>query len=261
MKYSLHNIVSISYLKKADEIYIPYKDRRAIPDYAKKYPKTALVLEVPPATQWEFDELKEYYILSRERLTLCLPDMLDPRIEQIKSAGIPFFWGYTITSFYELQTLVNFGVSQARIGAPIFFDTDALKKFNITKRVIANVAHEGYIPGADGIVGSWIRPEDVDQYEGAIDILEFADSKSHKEEALYRIYAEQHAWPGKVDMIITNIDAPLAYNRMLPPEFTTARLNCRQRCMSGGACQLCHRYIKLADPELIKNYMETIQNN
>ena len=29
----------MDYFEKADEIYIPYKDRRAIPDYAKKYTK------------------------------------------------------------------------------------------------------------------------------------------------------------------------------------------------------------------------------
>lgn len=252
MKFSLHNRISAQYLRKADEIFIEYRDRKAIPDYAEKYPETALVLEVPPATQWEIDELKEYSILAQGRLTLCLPDMSDPRIINL---DIPFFCGYTVTTFYELKALVDLGASQVRIGAPIFFETDKLKKFDIAKRVVVNVAHDGYIPTMNGIVGSWIRPEDVDSYEGIFDTIEFADCKDTKEEALYRIYAEQKHWPGRVDMIITNIETD-AYNRMILEDFTSARKNCGQRCVSGGACHICERVLYLANPELIKNYIE-----
>ena len=39
MKYSLHlRTASPKYLHKADEIMVEYRDRRAIPDYIKKYP-------------------------------------------------------------------------------------------------------------------------------------------------------------------------------------------------------------------------------
>lgn len=254
MKFSLHNKQISTYLKKADEIVIAYKDRRAILDYAKKYPQAALVLEVPPATQWEMAELKEYSILSRNRLTLCLPEMTDPRIQELKDNNIPFFWGYTVGTGAELVALKNLGVSQVRIGAPLFFQTKVLKEFDVKYRVAANIAHEGYIPGMSGINGSWIRPEDIELYEDIIDTIEFADCDNAKEQALYRIYAEQKAWPGKVNMLISNIENDKAYNRMLPREFTEHRLNCGQRCASGGACQLCYRYFTLADKELIENY-------
>jgi hypothetical protein len=175
MKFSLHaRTSSVTYLNKADEIIIEYRDRRAIPDYAKKYPGAWLVLEVMPDTRWEMDEIKDYHILSKERLILCLPDLRDPRLADLKAAGIPFFWGYTITTFWELATAVAAGVSQARIGAPIFFDTQHLKNFHITKRVCANVAHDGYLPNMDGIPGPWIRPEDIEDYEDIFDIIEFA---------------------------------------------------------------------------------------
>jgi hypothetical protein len=59
-------------------------------------------------------------------------------------------------------------------------------------------------------------------------------------------------------MITTNIGNSVAYNRMLPEEFTKARLNCRQKCTTGGACQICYRYFSLADKELIKDYAETM---
>lgn len=258
MKFSLHlRTASPKYLKKADEIMVEYRDRKAIPDYAKKYPNAWIALEVTPDTPWEISEIKEYFILTREKLILCLPDMRDPRIEELKAAGIPFFWGYTVTTFWELEALVRLGVSQVRIGAPLFFDTERLNKFAVPKRVCANVAHEGYLPYVDGIPGAWIRPEDVEAYEDVFYIIEFADCKEHKEEALYRIYAEQKNWPGRVDMIITNIYTD-AYNRMIPPEFAAARKTCGQRCVAGGACRICHRLLTLADPELLRNYKENV---
>ena len=259
MKYSLHlRTASPKYLHKADEIMVEYRDRRAIPDYAKKYPNARIALEVTPDTPWEISEIKDYFILTQKRLILCLPDIRDDRIPQLIEAGIPFFWGYTITTFAELHALLRAGVAEVRIGVPLFFECDKLNKFDIPKRVCANVAHEGYLPFMDGIMGSWIRPEDVEQYEDTFDIIEFADCKEHKEEALYRIYAEQKNWPGRVDMIITNIETE-AYNRMIPEEFAETRKNCGQRCMSGGACRVCHRLLHLADPELIKDYQRTIE--
>lgn len=258
MKYSLHlRTASPKYLRKADEIVVEYRDRRALPDYAKKYPDAWFVLEVTPDAQWDFKEIKDYSILTKNHLKLCLPDIRDERIPQLIEAGIPFFWGYTITTFWELQALIAAGASEVRIGAPLFFECEKLKKFDISKRVCANIAHEGYLPFVDGITGSWIRPEDVETYDDVFDIIEFADCKEHKEEALYRIYAEQKHWPGRVDMIITNINTE-AYNRMIPEDFAAVRRTCGQRCASGSGCRICHRMLHLANPDLIRQYKEEV---
>jgi hypothetical protein len=255
MKFSLHaRLVAPAYRKKADEIVVEYRDRSIIIDYGKKYPNARIALEVAPDTQWEISAIKEAYALSRGNFIVCLPNMWDPRIAELKGAGIPFFWGYTVSTFWELAALETLGAAEARIGAPIFFETDKLKNFGIGKRVVANVANDGYLPCVDGTNGSWIRPEDVDAYEGIFDVLEFADCKEHKEEALFRIYAEQKQWPGRVDMIISNIQTD-AYNRMILPEFAEARKTCRQRCASGGACRICHRLLHLAQPDLIQEYI------
>ena len=256
MKYSLKNRQTAEYLKKADEILIAYKDRKALPTYAEKYPEAALTLEVPPATQWEIAEIKEYSILARGRLTLCIPEITLPIIAELAENNIPYFWGYTVTTATELASLEALGVSQVRIGAPLFFQTDILKRFNVKYRIAANIAHEGYLPIMSGINGSWIRPEDVELYEGIFDIIEFADCDNNKEQALFRIYAEDHAWPGQVEMLITNIEKTGAYNRMLPREFTEARLNCGQKCAAKGKCQICYRYFNLAQRDRIKEYAE-----
>ena len=258
MKFSLHlRTASAPYLRKADEIMVEYRDRKALPDYAKKYPNARFVLEVLPEVQWEISEIKDYFILTREKLALCLPDIRDPRVEQLKEAGIPFFWGYTVTTFWELKALIAAGVSEVRIGAPLFFDCGKLQRFDIPKRAYANIAHEGYFAHVDGVTGTWIRPEDVAAYEDTFTTLEFADCKEHKEEAMFRIYAEQHNWPGRVDMIISNITTE-AYNRMIPDQFAEARKNCGQRCVAGSPCKICHHILHLANPDLIREYKKEV---
>ena len=259
MKFSMHaRTASPPYLKKVDEIVVGYRDRRIIPDYAKKYPAAWVVLEVTPETQWEISEIKDYYILAKQKLKVCLPDIRDERVMELKEAGIPYFWGYTITTFWDLNSVIAAGVSEVRIGAPLFFQCDKLQQFDVKKRVWANIAHEGYFPIVDWVVGPWLRPEDVELYDDTFDTIEFGNCKDKQEEALYRIYAEQKHWPGKLDMIITNVNTE-AYNRLILEEFAEARKNCGQRCMSGGACRVCYRALNLADRELLQDYKENIE--
>ena len=53
-----------------------------------------------------------------------------------------------------------------------------------------NIAYYGYIPRENGIIGFWVRPEDVSYYEPYIDVFEFEDCDIKREQALYRVYAE-----------------------------------------------------------------------
>ena len=260
MKFSLSNNQTPAYLNKADEIYIKYKDRRAIPDYAEKYSAATLTLEIPPQTEWDFNEIKEYSILSKGKLKICIPEIRDERVAMLRNENIPFFWGYPISNGYELESMRAMGVCEVRVTAPLFFYGDLLRECGVPIRVTANVAHEGYIPGMNGIIGSWIRPEDVEVYEGIVDIIEFADCDMKKEQALYRIYAEQKNWPGRVDILITNISTT-AYNRMIPPTFAESRINCRQRCVHGGSCRICERLLYLADKERIQAYIDSVEND
>ena len=255
MKFCLSNRQTPAYLRKADEIWVKYNDRKAIPDYAEKYEGKSIVLEIPPQTDYDIKEIKEYFILSREKFSVCVPDIRREYIQQLKVENIPFFWGYAVATPYELEGLVAAGVCQARVAAPLFFQQDIIKKFNIPLRATVNVAHEGYFERRDGVNGTWIRPEDLYLYKETVEVVDFADCDINKEQALFRIYAEQHKWPGQLDLLISNLGASPT-NRMLPPELGKARLNCGQRCAAKGACRICYRYFTLADPALIKGYLE-----
>ena len=258
MKVCVSSRQQAEYMRKADEIRVASRDHRIIPDLAEKYPEADIILELEPGADADIPHeiLREYDILCRKKFIVCLNDISPETLAFYHDNDIRYFWGYSITTPYELESLSKFTkVCYVRVGAPLFFDVDLIAKYGIPVRHAPNVAHFGYLPQADGVNGTWIRPEDLALYEPIIGAIEFLGVELSAERALFRIYTEQKKWPGELKMIITNLGHD-GYNRMLDSELTTARMHCRQKCAAKGSCQLCWRALRLADPEKIRNYAE-----
>jgi hypothetical protein len=175
-----------------------------------------------------------------------------------KEIDAKFYFGYPISSFYDLRAAVACGVCYVRLDAPIFFQLDKVKELGVPVRVVPNVAYLDFIPREDGVCGTWIRPEDLDDYAEYIEVIEFEDCDNHKEQALYRIYIEQKAWPGELNDIISNLNYK-GTNRMIPPHtFGIKRAVCGQRCQETGRCKICYRTLDLANPTLLSDYREAM---
>ena len=254
MKFCLSSRQDHSYLVKADEIKVDYRDRRILPDLYEKYPEAKFILNLWQCDIEEVDlnEIKEYNILSKGRLTACINGNQYHYCQDIQ---LPFYFGFPITGFAELRSVADLGVTYVVLGEPLFFKMDRVKQFDIPVRAVPNVAHYNYLPRPDGVCGTWIRPEDVELYEPYIVTLEFEDCDKAKEQALFRIYAEQKNWPGELKDIISNFKYE-GTNRMLDSEFGKRRLICGQRCQETGTCQLCYRALRLANPQKIREYAE-----
>lgn len=261
MKFCLSSRQSAEYLRKADEIRVEYRDRKNIPDLAEKYPNATVILEIPPQTRWELDEIKQYSYLCKGKFICCLAHINDEGIPFLQEHNIPFFWGYEVTTPNELNLVKQIGVCYVLISGPLFFQQDLLVKKGVPARVMPNLANLYHFPSSFGTTGAWIRPEDLHLYEPAVAAVEFFAPDLKREQALFRIYAEQKAWPGQLHMIVENLgDTPT--NRMLPTEITLSRLNCGQKCEANGSCRLCYRYFALANEEKIKEYKaEVIDKN
>lgn len=258
MRYSLHSRVSSEYLQKADEIMVEYRDRNSIIDLVRKYPEADIVLDIGWEKDVDWQEVKRIHKLVLTKFYVCLADA--DQFIICKQLNIPFFYGYPISTYYELQGVLKLGVSYVRLAAPLTHDLVNVKKIcEVPIRAIPTVAYDTFVPMSDGVCGQWIRPEDVGQYEAYIDIIEFEQSKIDREQAMYRIYAEQKNWSGDLSMLITNLNYP-GVNRMIPPSLATKRINCKQACQSGGACHLCYRMLDLANPELLKGISEQKEN-
>lgn len=247
MKFCLSNRQDKEYLMKADQIKVQFRDRKSIPDLIMDYPGKEIILENPKSYELEWDELQTWRMLAKDNFVLCLSDP-DQLVQAIK-LGFKAYFGWTISDYEVLNTVLKMGVCYVRVSGPLFFD---LGHVDGKIRATANIAFEDGLIREDGVAGTYIRPEDVNVYDEYIDVIEFGDCDLKKEQALYRIYAEQKAWPGDLGMLITDLNH-VGVNRMVHPHFAQQRISCRQRCQSGGACRVCYRLLDLANPDLFKD--------
>lgn len=207
----------------------------------------------------DWEKLRQYNIIAKTNLIVCLDDEAD--IGSANKAGIDFFFSYVFRDFYTLRRAIALGVCAARITAPLTYYMDVIKTLPIEIRVFP--AHSGInlenVDDFTGLYGGWFRPEDFYQLND-ITTAEFPDVPMKTEQALYRIYAENHEWSGSLNMLIKNLNVDAGVvNRMLPPEFQEARNNCKQRCQSGSNCRLCNMYIRLANPDFIKQGLDATE--
>lgn len=246
----------MEYLQKADEIKIPYKDRKKIIDFIEKYPNKTIILDMKGNKELiDWDEINRYNIMTHQNFIIALNNLTD--IEECKKHSIKFYWNFPVTTFYDLKALKDIGAEYALIDSPLVQDIINASEIGIKLRIVPNIAYYAFIPRENGVCGGWIRPEDLVLYDPYVTTIEFEDCDLKKEQALFRIYMEQKAWPGDLGMIITNLNYP-GINRMIPSELTTRRMNCGQSCMNGSYCRLCYRYLNLANPNLLR---ELKQNN
>ena len=252
MKVCLDARVSPEYLKQADEIKVQQRDTGIIMDLIEKYPKATIVVQFPAhEEELNWKDIRDWYILSRHQLILCLGNIND--VKRAVELNIPCFYGYPIETYATLRAFMRLSVSYVRLGAPLTFELDkvmsVLGEDGPKIRGIANVAFMDNLPHEDGVSGSWIRPEDLDKYDKYFYSIEFDGVAVNKEEALFRIYIKDKSWPGPLSMLIEGLNVPAA-NRMIDSKITEKRLNCGQRCESGGHCHICYTEMMMSDPSI-----------
>lgn len=264
MKLCVHSNQDPKYLDWADQIIFKYKDRDLIPDFIEKYPGKQIILqcyneENTPKEELDWVGFVDYEILSRGNFCLAIRDI--EIATMCNQLDMDFYFIYPIQSYEELFNVLNLNAKYVRLGSPLFFDLDNVKKAYPTAkiRIVPNIAYDDLYPRENGVLGTWIRPDDLMFYDQYVDTIEFEDITIDKERALINIYWEQRKWPGQLDTLITNFDYPAA-NYLISSDLTERRLNCRQRCLSGSKCSICYTFLNLANTELIEQYKKAKDN-
>ena len=259
MKICLNARQEKSYLERASEIMFDYRDKEAIRNYSSIYPDKLFILNCssvkPSSIDWE--EIKRFkaYVSGKFMLGIDNVDL----VPECKANQIDFYFTYPITSYDELSAVLAYGSQQVRLGAPLFFDMDNMKKFfpEVKIRVIPNRAYDDKYIRDNGLYGTWIRPEDLMLYDEYIETVDFQTSDPQRERALFRIYIEDRAWPGELDLIIDDFGLSIE-NALVLSEIGERRLNCRQRCMARNGCHICKATMKLANRDLIESYQRAV---
>lgn len=271
MRYCVGGRQPFSVIKKADEIKFKYNDKDRIFDLIEKFPEKTIILDVPgDESEWKiwqmYDEkFAEFYI--------ALHDL--SRVNEFNNAGIKWYWPYPITTYYELDMIINLHPSYIMIGPPLSFDLNQVTTHlydsdnnikQIPLRMVVNMAHPPYLPSnnTNGICGQWVRPEDTNLYSTKVQCFEFDGVDEKQEETLLHIYKENKEWPGNLNLLIQKLEFNVD-NRAIPKEFGERRMNCGQRCWRTGTCKLCVRALQFTDQlrkqKIRRSHMDDIDNN
>lgn len=234
MNYCVSARQPASVLKKADEIMVDYNDVNIMYDFIDKYPSKKFIIRIPKDQLADFTMLSAFS--SKVNLTICLEDLRT--YPECVKADLPFYWAYEITTYDELNCINAIGACEFLVSGPLYFDLKEVSKRGKKIRLIANLCYDGFIPHANGINGTYVRPEDIPKYEEYVSTLEFKTDSLKKEATLFDIYASQE-WKGNLNLLLTNFNFDVD-NRGIPDEFADARMQCRQDCQRAGKCRFCY---------------------
>ena len=245
MRFCVSGRQPLSVIKMADEIKFSYADRDKIFDLIDACPEKTIILESGDDINWNtlkmYDEKFAEFYIALHNLKLY---------NEFNEAGIKWYWPYPITSFYELEIIVQLKPSYIMVGPPLSFDLNKVgeKVKGIPLRMCVNIAHPAYLPddGHYHLNGQWVRPEDVSKYGKDIKCFEFDECASlTEEEAFFKTYLNQ-IWPGNLNLLIKRLNFNVD-NRAIPEDLAEARMNCGQRCCAGSGCHLCESAFMFAD--------------
>lgn len=267
MKFMISCRHPLTMLKKAQEIRINYKDIARIKDLITKdwTSKADIVIYIPSSedsVNWE--EIRAY----KDILNIAISVEDTNLIPYIKELGFPVFWSFPASNFWELRGLIDLGVSQIILDGPLFFSLDKVKSIcsdNIELRVVVNKCFNNYMDRKDGICGTYIRPEDINEYSKYIEHFEFITDDLTKERILYNIYTKDTFWPDDLNILLTNLKVSVNNRGFegLPESlysekaFAQRRMNCGQICQENPfKCKFCYQvfdFINTIQKHLIDN--------
>ena len=230
------------YSDAPEEIIVPYqllKNNLFNPKEEKTY-----LVRIPQGIDVDTTILDYWYETTNHRLLVLYSEFKPKKHEA------PFFFTYAARTFADVAYLKNLGACRVCIDAPLTFQLDKLRERKKKYNVMFCANHQNIIHHINPICSWWIRPEDIKYYEDIIDYIILTAETREQEETLYRIYAHDHEWQGKVRYIIPDLSpaGDQVDNQMIPQDFGVARANCGQKCLyAENSCGICKKSFILAN--------------
>lgn len=238
MKYMMSIKQPITELYNADELHVNYDEIGRIYDLIAKDIHCNIYIYITKTQEINWEDLQKIKIVITTPITLVFENTL--LISEAKYKGYRTCWLYPATTYQEIRGLINLGVDEILIDAPLCFDLPSVKMLcsNIELRMIANQCFSQYLPQENGICGVYIRPEDIKTYEQYIDHIEFYSNDLQQELTLIKVY-KQEKWNGNLNLLLTNLNYNIDNRAINTSEFAEHRLSCGQRCKKNNICHYC----------------------
>lgn len=206
--------------------------------------------------------LKEKY--SDTKIVMCMPKYTE-EIEKVLSQHLLPHYYYQFINTWELfEGFLSLNVTDIIITGDLAFNVKIASKKVKEKgkflRCYCNISQSEWIKTSP-LKTFFIRPEDLELYEGYIDVVEFeiGNIPTLRLNTLYEIYAKDKKWFGKLNELIVGFNAD-DDSRFIIPRFGEKRLDCGRRCLQSTypTCQICDHISQLGQTLKDKNIMVTI---
>lgn len=264
MKFCIPFYLRGKYLQSTEEIKINYNNSKidSLSEFLAEHNKQRIILDVVGMEM----ELKDYAavaeIAGAANVAIRLEREDANGAAACRQYNLPFFFYDHCYDFDTAMDYARFGVSDIYITDELCFHLDEVKKYirdvyHCNIRVYPNIGQSSS-PLCEKEKLFFIRPEELQLYEGYIDVIEFYDSNTKdKVDKLYKTYALKHKYEGRLIDLVPN--GPDVYNECIPIEFGIARQKCGRRCKKWGKCNLCGKYVHLAQTLHTKKYTIKIE--
>lgn len=208
-----------------------------------------------------FSALKNKY--PECEIVMCLPFYHKDLELKLTEEKIPHYYNEIVTNWDKFNGFLSLDVTDIFIGEELAFSAKILsnraKKSGKSLRSFCNVCESSW-DETPSIKTFFIRPEDIDLYDGIIDTFEFyTEADAHKINVLYKIYTKDKRWFGKLKEIIVGYEGE-EDSRFIIPRFGEKRLECGKVCAQGldSSCHICDRIVELSETLKDQQIMVTI---
>ena len=253
MKYCLKYTNICTKLNKCQEISIKYIEDKGLVDFMKKFSSQRIILNINPQSFAE-GELCKLIAIKKQypeyNFAVAMSEYEPSCAERLRKANIPFFDVNCCMDWEQFNMLLKAGVSDINISGPLAFEMSKVKRVlevldrKVIVRATPNIV-TNFNPNTDSLIGFYIRPEDIELYEGFIDVLEF-EGLEHQD-TFFSIYAENRSFIGNLNQCIYNFQESID-NKGLVTLFGERRRDCGRQCLNGGLCNRCYTLAALAKP-------------
>lgn len=240
------------YLNEIDELIIPFHGTtEKLTDFLEAHADQRIIVDIKEPWRNFFGAIFAPIGEKYTNIALRLSELNKEAISDIKNTKIPYFSTEIAVEWEKFHELVNYGVSDIYIGEQLGFELDdvgrASARAGIRTRIFPNVAQSA-LTETKPLKKFFLRPEDVDLYNRRyISTFEFyiPIGTDLNWDVLYRAYAINKKWTGRLDEIIIGLDSDIN-NTFISPYWASARMICHRKCLKYSDCNTCEKIYDLS---------------
>lgn len=255
MKYCFNYDIRSEKISTLNEINIKFnpKDIKVLFDYMLEHNYqriNARIVDINNIFDYNLLEKFENFKSDNPKIdfAIILPKY-DLNLAQIcQQKGLKFFFDIVVRDWETFNAFAEAGVSDIILVEQMMFEikeaSAAAHKRGIKIRTFPNIAQKKY-EETNSIKCFFIRPEDVDLYEGLVDVMDIYSIEEINQDVVLEIYRTDKQWWGPLREIIIGLDSSID-GRYIIPRFGERRLGCNRKCFKGQNCDICNEVEKLS---------------